>query len=68
MASTKCLEGNGVGDLTDAGVWGVVWATAAAIAGAGLAVAALAFARRFRVLDCLEFDGAYNALAPFLDR
>jgi hypothetical protein len=54
--------------LDDAGIWGVAWAMFAAAAGLGLATAARALIRRNRVIDGLEFDGGYNALAPHVDR
>jgi hypothetical protein len=53
--------------LTDAEIWGVAWAMFAVAAGLGLTVAAIAFSRR--VDDTFgEFEAAYNALAPQLDR
>lgn len=52
----------------DAGVWSVVLAVIAATAGVGLAVAATALARHAHIIDSLEFDGGYNALAPQFDR
>ena len=57
-----------MGGLDDAGIWGVAWAMFAAVAGTGLAVAAIAFARRASFMDQLEFDGGYNALAPVTER
>lgn len=57
-----------MGGLDVADFWGVAWAMFAAVAGTGLAVAAIAFARRTGFMDQLEFDGGYNALAPQLDR
>ena len=51
----------------DAGIWGVVWAMIAAIAGVGLAVAATTLVRRAGAIDRLEFDGDYNALATTVD-
>jgi hypothetical protein len=49
--------------LIDAGFISVAWAMIAVIAGGGLAVAATTLARHLRVIDRLEFDGGYNALA-----
>ena len=57
-----------MGGLMDVGVWSVVWALFAVIAGSGLAVAASALGRHAGFIDSLEFDGGYNALAPLVDR
>ena len=57
-----------MGGLADAGVWGVVWAVFAVAAGLGLPVAAIAFFRRTRGDDPIEFDVGYNMLAPILER
>ncbi|MEQ1618442.1 MAG: hypothetical protein ABL883_08885 [Terricaulis sp.] len=51
----------------DAGGWSVTFAVFAAIAGSGLAIAAIALWRRADQLSGLEFDGGYNALAPAVD-
>ncbi|MBL8536176.1 MAG: hypothetical protein JNM59_02095 [Hyphomonadaceae bacterium] len=56
-----------MGGLDDAGFIGVAWAMIAAVAGGGLAVAAMTLARNVRFLDRLEFDGGYNALAHVTD-
>ena len=64
----RCLEGNGVGDRMDAGLLSVIGAMIAAIAGAGLAIAATTLVRRAGFLDSLEFDGGYNAMAAVVDR
>lgn len=50
------------------GVWGLVWAMFAATAGFGLAVAAATLLRRASVIDEVEFDGGYNALAGIVDQ
>jgi hypothetical protein len=65
MIASKAM---GLVSFMDAGIWGVVWAVIAAIAGIGLAVAATTLVRRAGAIDNLEFDGGYNALAPLLDR
>lgn len=57
-----------MGGLIGVGLAILAWATIAVIAGGGLAVAAKALGRRSRFLDCLEFDGGYNALAHIADR
>lgn len=54
--------------MNDAEFWGVAWAMIAAIAGMGLASAAITLVRRAVRVDVLEFDGGYNALAPTIDR
>jgi hypothetical protein len=56
-----------MGGLADAGLWGVARAMFAAIAGSGLAVAAIAFGRRPHVREPLEFEVGYDMLAPMLD-
>ncbi len=57
-----------MGGLADAGVWGVAaWAMFAVAAGLSLAVAAIAHWRRVAVYEPMEFDAAYNMLAPILD-
>jgi hypothetical protein len=56
-----------MGGLADAGLWGVARAMFAAIAGLGLAVAAIAFGRRLQVRELLEFEVGYDMLAPMLD-
>jgi hypothetical protein len=66
-SSTRCLEGNGMGGLADAGVWGAAWAVFAVAAGSGLAVAAIAPFRRSAAEEPVEFDVGYNMLAPMLD-
>jgi hypothetical protein len=67
-SSTRCLEGNGMGGLADAGVWGAaLWAVFAVAAGSGLAVAAIAPFRRTTAEDPVECDVGYNMLAPMLD-
>lgn len=62
----RCLEGIGLGGLNDAGIWGVAWAMFAAVAGLGLAAAAMALIRRVDESD-YDFAAGYNALAPFVD-
>jgi hypothetical protein len=58
----------GLGGLNDAGFWGVAWAMIAAAAGMGLAAAAIALLRAGSTADQEEeFEGGYNALAPFID-
>lgn len=57
-----------MGVLTDAAVWGVVWAMFAAAAGLSLAVAAKALWRNLRDIEALELNGGYNALGAALDR
>ena len=57
-----------MGGLIGAGLVILAWATIAVIAGAGLAVAATALARRLRFMDQIEFDGGYNAMAHVADR
>jgi hypothetical protein len=52
----------------DASLISVVGAMIAAIAGVGLAIAAITLVRRANFLDALEFDGGYNALATVVDR
>jgi hypothetical protein len=66
--NNECLEGNGMGGLTDAEFWGVAWAIFAAAAGVGLAVAARASCGRSDDADEGELAAGYNALAPMLDR
>jgi hypothetical protein len=57
-----------MGGLTDASFIGVVaWAIIAVVAGAGLAVAAIALVRRARESD-YDFAAGYNALAPVTER
>jgi hypothetical protein len=51
----------------DAGVWSVVWVIGAAVAGVGLTAAVLMLHRHVDAISGLEFDGGYNALAPYLD-
>jgi hypothetical protein len=43
------------------------WVVFAAAAGMGLTVAAISLVRRAIIVDRVEFDGGYNALAPLLD-
>jgi hypothetical protein len=58
----------GMGGLTDAGAWGLAWATLAAVAGLGLAaVAATALWRRFEAGDP-DFLVGYDALEPMMRR
>ncbi len=52
----------------DAGFWSVVWVGIAAVAGVGLTAAAAMLRRHADAISGLEFDGGYNALAPYLDR
>ena len=57
-----------MGGLADAGVWGVAaWAMFAVTAGLSLTVAAIARWRRGGAREPMEFDAAYNMLAPMLD-
>lgn len=51
--------------LSDASIWGVMWAMFAVTAGSGLTVAAIAFVKRVRESD-YDFAAGYNALAPAL--
>jgi hypothetical protein len=53
--------------LDGAEFWGVAWAMIAAVAGMGLAAAAIAVIVSRRVDDVDELEVGYNALAPFLD-
>jgi hypothetical protein len=68
VASTRCLEGNGMGGLIDASVWGALWAMVAVVAGSGLAAAAATLWRGRRETTAYESAGGYNALAPTLER
>lgn len=52
----------------DAGFWSVVWVGIAAVAGVCLTAAAAILRRHADAISGLEFDGGYNALAPYLDR
>ena len=54
--------------MNDAEFWGVAWAMIAAVAGAGLLIAAITLVRRAVRVEMLEFDGGYNALAATVDR
>ncbi len=54
--------------MNDAEFWGVAWAMIAAIAGMGLAGAAITLVRRAMRVEKQEFDGGYNALASTVDR
>lgn len=54
--------------IMDGGVLNVVWVVFAAIAGVGLTVAAIVLRRHADAISGLEFDGGYNALAPYVDR
>jgi Co/Zn/Cd efflux system component len=55
-----------MGGLDDADLLGVAWAMFAAAASLGLAVVAIAFARRPADEDQGEYCASYNALAPLL--
>lgn len=57
----------GLGGLVGADFWGVAWAMIAAVAGWGLAAAAIAVFIPHGADDLDEFDAGYNALAPFVD-
>jgi|CXWL01.1.fsa_nt_gi hypothetical protein len=57
-----------MGGLNDAGVWGLVWALFAAVAGFGLAAAARLLLDRPRDDDEELYGRGYNALAPLVDR
>lgn len=54
------------GYMLDADFWGVAWAMFAAVAGFGLAVAAITLRRHAN--DDYDFAAGYNALAPLVDR
>ena len=56
-----------MGGLVDAEIWSVAWALFAAVAGMGLAVAAIRLVRRVRDTD-YDFSAGYNALAHVTDR
>lgn len=58
----------GLVGLDDAGIWSVAWAMFAAVAGAGLAAAAIALWRRSARADEPDFAVGWNALAPIVDR
>lgn len=55
-----------MGGLDDADLLGVAWAMFAAAASLGLAVVAIAFARRAPNDEHGEYCASYNALAPLL--
>jgi hypothetical protein len=57
----------GLGGLAGADFWGVAWAMIAAVAGWGLAAAAIAVLLPQGRGDVDEIDIGYNALAPFVD-
>jgi len=54
------------GHMLDASIWGVAWAMFAAVAGFGLAVAAITLRRHAN--DDYDFAVGYNALAPVTER
>jgi hypothetical protein len=56
-----------MGGLVDAEIMGVAWALFAAVAGMGLAVAAIRLFRSLRETD-YDFAAGYNALAHVTDR
>lgn len=56
-----------MGGLVDAEIWSVAWALFAAVAGSGLAVAAITLVRSVRKSD-YDFSAGYNALAHVTDR
>ncbi|MEJ0060639.1 MAG: hypothetical protein WDM79_14140 [Terricaulis sp.] len=57
-----------MGGLTDAGAWGLAWATLAAVAGLGLAAVAAVFLRRSLEAGDPDLSLGYDALAPMMRR
>jgi hypothetical protein len=67
VSAYKMPRRHGMGGyMLDADIWGVAWVVFAAVAGFGLAVAAITLRRRAN--DDYDFAAGYNALATVVDR